>query len=126
MITLPDENGLSGEEIVLLIEALDALIPYSEESQRVMSDEERRRWTSHWQLRRRLKEAIHMSFYDTASGWLDAELRRERIALTDALHTRLAALLRDPNAGRRSVRHGFVAAIQELREKRQSTPRPLS
>ena len=72
------------------------------------------------------KESVRMSFYDSASGWLDTELRRERIALTDAIHTRLAALLRDPSANRRSVRHGFVAAIQELREKRQSTPRPLS
>jgi hypothetical protein len=67
-----------------------------------------------------------MSFYDSARGWLDAELRQERIALTDALHTRLAALLRDPAANRRSVRHGFVVAIQELREKRQLPPRPLS
>jgi len=57
---------------------------------------------------------------------LEAELRRERIALTDALHTRLAALLRDPAANRRSVRNGFVAAIQELREKRHAPPRPLS
>lgn len=58
---MPDEDGLSGEEIVLLIEALDALIPYAEENRGVISDDERRRWTSHWQLRRRLKEAIHMS-----------------------------------------------------------------
>jgi len=53
-----------------------------------------------------------MSFYDTAGHWLDDELRRERMALTDALHTRLASLLRDPAATRRSIRHGFVVAIQ--------------
>jgi hypothetical protein len=67
-----------------------------------------------------------MSFYDAANGWLEAELRNERIALTDVLHTRLAALLRDPAATRKSIRHGFVAAVQELREKRHSPPRPLS
>lgn len=67
-----------------------------------------------------------MSFYDTAGHWLDDELRRERMALTDALHTRLASLLRDPAATRRSIRHGFVVAIQELREKRHSRPKPLS
>ena len=110
----------------MLVEKLDALLPQREENQRFLTDAERERWASYWQLRRRLKEAVHMSFYDSASGWLDAELKRERIALTDALHTRLAALLRDPAASRRSVRHGFVAATQELREKRHSPPRPLS
>jgi len=53
-------------------------------------------------------------------------LSRERIALSDQLHSTLAELLRDPQANRRSVRQSFVAAMQELREARQSTPRPLS
>jgi hypothetical protein len=35
-----------------------------------------------------LKQAVNMSFYDTARGWLDAELRRERTAITDKLHSR--------------------------------------
>ena len=48
------------------------------------------------------------------------------IVLTDKLHTRLAASLNDLKATRRTVREGFVAAIRELREVRQSTPRPLS
>ena len=126
VIDLPDEDGLSGAEMVLLIEALDDLIPFREETAYVESLEVRERWTQYCELRRRLKDAVHMSFYSTANGWLDDELRRERVALTDALHTRLAALIRDPNANRRSVRHGFVAAVQELRERRQSTPRPLS
>jgi hypothetical protein len=123
---LGDADTLTGEEVVLLIEALDALLPQKEENQRLMTDEERDRWAPYWMLRRRLKSAVQMSFYDSAHGWLENELRRERISLTDALHTRLAALLRDPAANRRSVRHGFVAAIQELREKRHSTRRPLS
>ena len=121
-----EQDTLSGEEVVLLIEAPDALLPQREENQRLMTDEEREQWAPYCLLRRRLKAAVRMSFYDTAYGWLDRELHRERIALTDALHTSLAALLRDPAANRRSVRHGFVAAIQELREKRHSTPRPLS
>jgi hypothetical protein len=72
--------------------------------------------------RNRLREAV--SFYDSARGWLDAELRRERIDLTDKLHTRLAELMKDPKAIRRTVREGSVATIKELREERQSTPRP--
>ena len=121
-----EDDGFSGSEVVLLIEALDALIPFGEDTAYTVSPEERQRWARYNALRHRLKESVHMSFYDKAHGWLDSELRRERIALTDALHTRLAALLRDPNANRRSVRHGFAAAIQELRERRQSPPRPLS
>ena len=121
-----EPDTLSGEEVVLLIEALDALLPQREENQRLMTDEERERWAPYWLLRRRLKSAIRMSFYDTAQGLLESELRRERIALADALHTRFEALLRDPAANRRSLRIGFVAAVQELREKRHSTPRPLS
>jgi hypothetical protein len=120
------DDEFSGADVVMLIEALDALLPQREENQRLLSDAERDRWAPYWQLRRRLKSAVRMSFYDAASGWLDAELSRERVALSDALHTRLASLLRDPAASRKSIRHGFVAAIQELREKRQSTPRPLS
>jgi hypothetical protein len=67
-----------------------------------------------------------MSFYDRARGWLDGELQRERIALTDKLHHRLPDLMRDPKATRRSVRTGFVEAMRELREERPSTPRPVS
>ena len=33
--------------------------------------------------RAKLKQAVHMSFYEGASGWLDRELARERVALTD-------------------------------------------
>jgi hypothetical protein len=73
-----------------------------------MTDEESERWGPYWLLRRRLKSSIHMSFYETARGWLESELRRERIALTDALHTRFEALLRDPAANRRSLRIGFM------------------
>jgi hypothetical protein len=91
-----------------------------------LSREERDRLLSYSGLRRRLKDAVHMSFYSRANGWLNDELSRERIALTDKLHSRLVALLRDPKANRRSVREGFVTAMQELREARQSTPRPLS
>jgi hypothetical protein len=120
------EDEFSGADVVMLVEALDALLPQREENQRLLSDAERERWAPYWQLRRRLKAAVRMSFYDTARGWLGGELRRQRIALTDALHTRVAALLRDPAATRRSIRHGFVVAVQELREKRHLPPRPLS
>jgi hypothetical protein len=121
-----ERDGLTGEEIVLLIEALDALIPFSEDTAFTASPEERARWAPYSGVRSRLKQAVGMSFYDPARGWLDAELRRERIALTDKLHTRLAELLREEGATRRSLREGFVAAIRDLRETRQSTPRPLS
>jgi hypothetical protein len=47
-----------------------------------------------------------MSFYDAPRGWLEAELGRERTALADKLHSRLAELLRAEGATRRSVREG--------------------
>jgi hypothetical protein len=67
-----------------------------------------------------------MSFYDTARGWLDAELARERLALSDKLFSCLCELIEGPGANRRSVREGYAATMRELREVRQSTPRPLS
>ena len=67
-----------------------------------------------------------MSFYDGAKGWLDAELKREREAHTDKLFSRLAELMRDQKATRRSVREGFVQTVREIKETRQSPRRPLS
>lgn len=111
---------------MLLIDALDVYIGSPEDAVHGRSQEARDRLMPYNQLRRRLKEAIHMSFYSRANNWLEDELSRERIAFSDKLHSKLAELLRDPRANRRSVREGFVAAMQELREVRQSTPRPLS
>jgi hypothetical protein len=123
---LPENDALLGDEIVLLFEALDKLIPLPEDTAHAEKAEVRFVWMPYTGLRRRLKEAVRMSFYDRARGWLDAELRRERIALTDKLHSRFSQLLKDPKATRRTVREGFVVAIRELREERQSPPRPLS
>ena len=86
------DDQLTAPEIVMLIEGLDALIPHREGSE--PRPEVLQRWGPYRDLRFSLKQAVHMSFYDDASGWLEAELHRERIALTDALHTRLAASLR--------------------------------
>ena len=120
------DSRLSAPDIIMLVEGLDALIPFREGMGARLSDEELERWEPYRNLRVRLKQAAHMSFYDDARGWLEAELRQERIALTDKLHSRLAACLEEPKATRRTVHEGFVAAIRELREARQSTPRPLS
>ena len=125
---MPTDDELDGSEIVMIIEALDALLPFAEDTRlwSQLSPEERERWIPYRVLRGRLKEAVHMSFYDRARSWLDRELREERFALTDKLHSRLLELLREPGASRRTVREGFIRAIQELRETRQSKPRPLS
>ncbi len=123
---MSDHGSISGAELVLLIEALDSFIGSPEDAMHARSREDRDRLLPYSQLRRRLKDAVHMSFYSRADGWLDDELSRERIALTDKLHSRLVAFLLDPKANRRSVKEGFVTAVQELREVRQSTPRPLS
>jgi hypothetical protein len=123
------DDQLSAKEILMLIEGLDALIPVQEGRSTTWlhaSPEEHERWDPYRSLRAKLKRVVHVSFYDNARGWLDMELARERIALTDKLHTRLAQMLRDPKATRTTVKDGFVAAIRELREERQSTPRPLS
>jgi hypothetical protein len=121
-----DAQDLTGPEIVLLIEVLDAIIPFRDDARHVATEVERHRWQAHHLLRSKLKAAVHMSFYDRASGWLEAELARERQALTDKLASRLAELMREPGATRRSVREGFLAFARELRQSRQSTPRPLS
>jgi hypothetical protein len=48
-------------------------------------------------------------------GRLDAELRREREATTDKLFSRLADLMGDAKATRRTVRGGFVSTIREAK-----------
>jgi hypothetical protein len=126
MSSMAGYESLTGGEMVLLIEALDVYIGSPEDAVHALSEEKRERLLPYDLLRRRLKEAIHMSFYSRANNWLEDELSRERIALSDKLHSRLAELLSDPRANRRNVREGFAAAMQELREVRQSKPRPLS
>ena len=91
-----------------------------------MNGEELAHWAPYRELRNRLKQVVHMSFYDGAAHWLESELREERIAITDKLFSRLCELLRDPKANRRSVREGYSASSRELCEARQSKPRPLS
>jgi hypothetical protein len=121
-----EANELSAPEAVLIIELLDAVIPFTEESRYLASENDRFAWHAHDALRRKLKAAIGMSFFDRAKGWLDSELRREREAATAKLFTRLAELMREPNATRRSVREGFVATVREMKERRQSPTKPLS
>jgi hypothetical protein len=64
-----ENDNLSGEEIVLLIEALDALIPFKEDTAYVEKAEVRFVWMPYSRVRHRLKEAVRMSFYDSARGW---------------------------------------------------------
>ena len=106
---MPTDDDLDGGEVVMIIEALDALLPFAEDTRywSQLSPDERERWMPYRVLRGRLKEAVHMSFYDRARNWLDSELRGERIALTERLHTRLAELLRTPGATRRTRARGL-------------------
>jgi hypothetical protein len=62
----------------MLIEGLDALIPGQEGNQSWLhaSREEHERWDPYGMLRARLKEAVHMSFFDNARGWLEADCVR--------------------------------------------------
>jgi len=62
------EDELSGADIVMLIEALDALLPNSEDNHQLMTPEERERWLPYCQARHRLKRAVRTSFYDNARG----------------------------------------------------------
>ena len=122
-----EAEGLSGPEIVMLIEGMDALTKAGEGNDywRRASQADRERWMPHRQLRAKLKGQVHMSFYDYAARWLDSELYRERLELTQNLLGRLNGLLRDER------QHGValekaIAAINELRETHQSKPKPLS
>ena len=125
-ILAPESDRLSGPEIVLLIEALDAMIPFTEETRYLSSKVDRHTWRDQDALRQKLKQAVGMSFYDHAKGWLDGELRREREAVTERLFSRLSELMHEPGATRRTVREGFVAMVREVKETRQSNIRPLS
>ena len=121
-----EDTTLSGPEIVLLIEALDAVIPFPENLRHTATEVDRYVWQEHHNLRRKLKASVGMSFYDRSKGWLDEELRRERNATAEHLFTALGELLRQPGATRRSVKAGFGAAVKQIYEARQSRPKPLS
>ena len=121
-----NSDELTGEEVVLRIEALDALIPFTDQTRHIATANERFEFQSHHLLGAKLKSAIRMSFYDHARGWLDRELIRERRALSDRLFARLVELMKELGATRRSVREGYAATMRELLETRQSRPRPLS
>jgi hypothetical protein len=110
----------------MLIQALDALIPFTEDTRYRASEVDRHLWQEHNDLRRKLKASVGMSFFDRAKGWLDEELRRERNATAEHLFSTLGALLRQPGATRRTVKEGFGTAVREIYEARQSRPQPLS
>ena len=122
-------SPLTGPEIVMLVEALDALLP-SQEGRGAWSEHMNGSELAHWapyrQLRSRLKRVVHLSFYDGAAHWLESELREERFAITDKLFSRVCELLGDTKTNRRTVREAYSATSRELREARQSKPRPLS
>ena len=120
-----EKSELDGGEIVMIIEALDAFLPFAEDTRlwSELSPEERERWMPYRVLRGRLKEAVHMSFYDRARNWLDSELRAEHIALTDKLHTRLAELPREPGASRRTVREGSSGRSRSCARRSRSQGR---
>jgi hypothetical protein len=123
----PDAQ-LSGEDVLLLLEALEAFLPSPEAGGEwaKLPVEEREHWQPYTALRRRLKNQAGMSFFDRPGRWLEDELRRERNGFGDKLFSRLAELLRDPRATRRRVREGFSAALRELREERQISAAPRS
>ena len=119
------DDRLTGEELLLIPNALEAFLPALEDGGHwsKFTLEEVQRWEPCAMLRRSLKTQIGMSFFDRPGRRLKLELHRERIAFGDKLFGRLCDLLKDPKASRRNIREGFGAAYQ-LREDRQSEPRP--
>jgi hypothetical protein len=121
----PEMNeDLTGDDLLLLIEALDAFMPphgslsVAWGSSPPWTDEQMARYGPFALLRYRLAQAVGMGFYDTGRTFLDAALRDERYALTDALHGRMTTLLKDAALRRGEFRAGMIRAFQELRDVR--------
>ncbi len=106
--SIPD---LSGPEIVLLLEALDSLIPGVEGTGLWISatEDERQRWEPYRILRRKLQVAVGMAYHASARGWLKENLRLERDATLQLLHSRLWKLLAQPTMTRSALRAGIVS-----------------
>src|SRR5262245_44150263 len=109
-------DDLTGEEIVMLIEALDAMLGPEDAGLPGRAQELPVDLQPFWGLRRRLKEAVRVSFYDTGRGWLAAELSREREATGEKLLNKLYELLADPKATRKSIKLDFGRYSREMRD----------
>ncbi len=109
---------LAGPEIVLLLEALDSLIPGVEGTGLWMSvtEAERQRWEPYRILRRRLQEAVGMAYHANARGWLAEKMRLQRDATLRLLHGRLWELLAEPKMTRSALKAGMVSYMRELKD----------
>ena len=119
---MPDD--LTGDEILLLVEALDAFMPPRGTESPAWGQsppwtaEQKARYEPFATLRYRLAHAAGMGFYDKGRTFLDTALEHERVALTEALHSRLVKLLTHDGLTRRQLREGMIAAFRELRDVR--------
>lgn len=124
MTEITDNASLSGADLLLLVEALDAFIPPQGSgsiawgSSPPWTEEQRQRFEPFALLRYRLAEAVGMGFFDTGRTFLDNALREERQALIQAVRVRLSALLEQEGLTRRQLRDGMIPAYRELVEHR--------
>jgi hypothetical protein len=100
------------DDIVLIIEALDAYIRAGREP----AAWERQDYYEFRVLRAKLAEGVGMCSDDDARNWLERVLKIEREAFAAALTSKMFDLLKNPSLTRRTLREGLVNAMGHCRE----------
>ena len=116
---MPEEQRLSPEEIVMLIEALDELIPFSHHGSAWSGVDDPARWQPYRDLRARLKSAVGMGFHERGRSWLDHHLYKEREATLQNMLKVLFPALADPAMDRPKLKTLISEAFRKLKWERQ-------
>jgi hypothetical protein len=109
---MTESAGLTGDDVVLIIEALDAFIAAG----RNPAAHERQDYYDFKVLRSKLADGVGMNDNDSARYWLQSVLRIERDGFTAALTAKMFELLEDQGLTRRSLRENLVRAMQDCRD----------
>ena len=109
---MSNQLTLSGDDYVLLMEALDAYITAGRDP----APSERYDYYDFKVLRAKLADGVGMNADDNARHWLSSILRLEREAFTAALTGKMFRLLEDRLLTRRTLRNEMVRAMQECRD----------
>jgi hypothetical protein len=102
---------LSGEDLVLIVEALDAFIPRRPQD---VAPHERHDYEGFLRLKARLREHVGMHLSDSPRWWLTQVLRAERTALSQALLAYLLKQMGREKITRGEFRDALVYALSTL------------
>jgi hypothetical protein len=108
-----ENNQLTGNDVLLLVEALEAFVPLRKAGD-PWPDE---KWWPYLELRDRLRDALGMHLFDDVKTWCGIQQSNEREAVLDEVHRRLTKPLEEPGLTKRTLRDGMRMALREIKER---------